>query len=88
VHFVAFTNSEPARVVEQVARRSGFHAIALMIENKFKENRLLVELPWEVILHVLSFLEPYDLCTVSQVCVVRPHHTVHHLLCPVSTRVC
>jgi hypothetical protein len=59
-----------ACTVEQVARRSGFYDIARMIEYKESaaENQLL---PWEVILHVLSFLEPYDLCTVSQVCVVR-----------------
>jgi hypothetical protein len=62
-----------ACMVEQVARRSGFYDIARMIEYKelAAENQLLAELPWEVILHVLSFLEPYDLCTVSQVCVVR-----------------
>jgi hypothetical protein len=35
-----------------------------------KVNTLL-QAPCEVVVHILSFLEPYDLCTVSQVCVVR-----------------
>jgi hypothetical protein len=36
-----------------------------------KKGNTLLQAPCEVVVHILSFLEPYDLCTVSQVCVVR-----------------
>lgn len=31
----------------------------------------LMAMPWEVLIHVLSFLDPFDLCVAAQVCSVR-----------------
>jgi hypothetical protein len=31
----------------------------------------LMEVPLDVVVHILSFLEPFELCVVAQVCAVR-----------------
>lgn len=43
-----------------------------MIEAKAESDASpLLAMPWEVVLHVLSFLDPFDLCVVAQACSVR-----------------
>ena len=61
-----------SNVFVKVARQSGHERIAQMIEAKAESDASpLLAMPWEVVLHVLSFLDPYDLCVVAQACSVR-----------------
>jgi hypothetical protein len=32
---------------------------------------LLLAVPYDLLLHILAWLEPYDLCTLAQACSVR-----------------
>ncbi|ELR12674.1 Ras subfamily protein [Acanthamoeba castellanii str. Neff] len=57
-------NGTPA----QVAQDSGHHDIARMIDATAFTVSPLMAMPWEVLIHVLSFLDPFDLCVVAQVC--------------------
>jgi myo-inositol catabolism protein IolC len=41
----------------------------------------LMEVPLDVVVHILSFLEPFDLCAVAQVCTVR---SLLAALCPLN----
>jgi hypothetical protein len=56
---------------KQVAREGGHESIAQMIDVRVFSVSPLLEMPWDALLHVLSFLEPFDLCTVAQVCSVH-----------------
>jgi hypothetical protein len=55
---------------EQVAREGGHESIAQMIDVRTFSVSPLLEMPWDALLHVLSFLEPFDLCSLAQVCSV------------------
>ncbi len=55
----------------QVAQDSGHHDIAQMIDATAFAVSPLMAMPWEVLIHVLSFLDPFDLCVAAQVCSVR-----------------
>ena len=57
---------------KQVAREGGHESIARMIDVCVFSVSPLLEMPWDALLHVLSFLEPFDLCTLAQVCSVPP----------------
>jgi len=63
-----------------VAREGGHESIAQMIDVCVFSVSPLLEMPWDALLHVLSFLEPFDLCSLAQVCSVlrqlspRPVH--------------
>jgi hypothetical protein len=74
---------------KQVAREGGHESIAQMIDVRIFSVSPLLEMPWDTLLHVLSFLEPFDLCTVAQVCSVSPPFIIgYSLLFIVTSNFC
>lgn len=52
-----------------MAALSGHHEIADMIASWTMSY--ILQLPYDVLLHVFQFLEPHDLCSVAQTCKVE-----------------
>jgi hypothetical protein len=54
-----------------VARQSEHDDVADMIESWSYRACPLLSMPYDVLLHIMAFLQPYDLCVVAQACSVR-----------------
>jgi hypothetical protein len=54
-----------------VAQKNGHEQLAQTISTTVFMPHPMQEMPWDVVMHILSFLNPYHLCVVAQVCSVR-----------------
>jgi hypothetical protein len=61
----------------QVARSAGHVELADFIHSRAFALCPLLAMPYDVVAHVMSFLDPFDLCAIAQTCRVwsRPMHT-------------